>query len=139
MGLRYLVRRSFLPAYSYALLLLAIASLPGYDLERIQRLPKSPWLMIILSDPFMHFVLFGLLGLLILKGFSRESKRSAPLTIAAALAIGYGLLIEIYQGILPWRTFGLDDIFWNTVGVLFFLGLAAMLKRGREEAARSIE
>jgi len=39
----------------------------------------------------------------------------------ALLASGYGLLIELYQGILPWRSFGLDDLLWNTMGVLFFL------------------
>jgi VanZ family protein len=129
-------RKNFIPAYLFSLLLWAVASLPGYDLKRVQKLPKNPLLCIILSDPSMHFVLFGLLALLILKGFSRESKRSAPLTIAAMLAIVYGLFIEVYQGILPWRTFGLEDLFWNTMGVLFFLGLAAVARILTEKKSR---
>ena len=132
-------RKNFIPAYLFSLLLWVMASLPGYDLERVQRLPKNPWLLILLSDPFIHFILFGLLTFFIFRGFYRESKRSAPLTIVAVLAIGYGLLIEVYQGILPWRSFGLDDLFWDTVGVLFFLGLAAVFKKGREKAVRSME
>jgi hypothetical protein len=41
--------------------------------------------------------------------------------IVAALEIGYGFLIEFYHGILLWRSFGLADLFWNTLGVLFVL------------------
>ena len=79
---------------------------------------------VILSDPFMHFLVFGLLALLICRGFYGESRRFIPLAKTAVLAVGYGFLIEIYQGILPWRGFGLDDILWNTLGVLFFLAVA---------------
>jgi VanZ family protein len=61
----------------------------------------------------------------------RGARGLAPPTIGAVLAIGYGLLIEIYQGILPWRTFGLDDLFWNTVGVLFVLALVGVLRGAR--------
>ncbi len=121
----YLVRwRGFIPAYCFSLLIWVMASLPGDDLERVQRLPESPLLKIILSDPFMHFVVFGLLTLFICRGYYRGSGRSIPLAIVAVLAIGFGFLIEVYQGILPWRSFGLDDLFWNTVGVLFFLAVA---------------
>ena len=98
-----------------------MASLPGDELQRMQSYPENPLLRIILSDPFMHFVVFGLLALLICRGFYGGSRRSIPLAVVAMLAIGYGLLIEVYQGILPWRSFGIDDLFWNTVGVLFFL------------------
>ena len=34
------------------------------------------------------------------------------------LGIGYVLFIEIYQAILPWRSFGFDDILWGSVGVV---------------------
>ena len=53
----------------------------------------------------------------------RGGNRAVPFAKATVLASGYGLLIEIYQAMLPWRTFGLDDLVWNTVGVLFFLAL----------------
>ena len=34
------------------------------------------------------------------------------------LGIGYVLFIEIYQAILPWRNFGVDDILWGSGGVV---------------------
>jgi len=34
------------------------------------------------------------------------------------LGIGYVLFIEIYQTILPWRDFGVNDIRWGSVGVV---------------------
>ena len=113
----------FIPAGLLALLLWILASLPGEDLQRIQKTPKNRLVGIILSDPVMHFLVFGLLALLISMGFYRESGRSVPLARVAVLALGCGFLIEVYQGILPWRAFGLDDLVWNTVGVVVFLAL----------------
>ena len=122
--LKHLVRRaSFVPAGLLALLLWIVASLPGDDLQRVQSAPASPLLAFVLSDPFMHFLVSGLLTFLIGMGFHGKSRNPVPLVKVALLASGYGLLIEVYQGLLPWRSFGLDDLVWNTVGVLFFLGL----------------
>lgn len=61
-------------------------------------------------------------------GFYRESKWSVPLAKIAVIASGYGLIIEAYQGVLPWRSFGFDDIVWNTAGVLFFLALVGTVQ-----------
>ena len=116
-------RRGFIPAYCFSLMIWVIASLPGEEVQRIRSCSENPLIRIILSDPFIHLVVFGLLALLLCRGFYRESRRSIPLAIVAALAIGYGLLVEVYQGILPWRSFGLDDLFWNTFGVLFSLAM----------------
>jgi len=113
--------KGFIPAYLLSLFIWIMASLPGDDLNRIQKFPENPWLRFFLSDPFMHFLTFGLLTLLIFKGFYDKGRRSIPLIKIALISSGYGLLIEIYQGILPWRSFGVDDIFWNTLGVLFTL------------------
>ena len=78
----------------------------------------------------MHFVIFGLLALLICRGYYGQ-KRSIPLANVAVLAIGYGFLIEVYQGVLPWRTFGIGDLVWNTLGILFILVLVGVSKAGK--------
>jgi hypothetical protein len=78
-----------------------MASLPGDDLDKIQKSPENPWLRFFLSDPFMHFLTFGLLALIICRGYDKESGRSIPLMRVGLLASGYGLMIELYQGILP--------------------------------------
>jgi len=43
---------------------------------------------------------------------------SNPFIKVILLGIGYALFIEIYQVILPWRSFGFDDIFWDSAGVM---------------------
>lgn len=98
-------------------------------MERIQKFPENPWLRFFLSDPFMHFLTFGLLTLLICRGYDQESKRLIPFVKVGLLASVYGLLIEIYQGILPWRSFGIDDLIWDTVGVLFTLMVCRWLSQ----------
>ena len=80
----------------------------------------------------MHFLGFGLLALLIWRGYDQESKSSICMAKAGLLAAGYGLFIELYQGILPWRSFGLDDLTWDTVGVLVFLFAAKGTEQHRE-------
>ena len=116
-------RGSFVTVSLFSLALWVVATLPGDDLQRIQAAPKNPLLQVILSDPFMHFFVFGLLAVLLCVGFCSGSARPIPLAKVALLAFGYGLLIEVYQAILPWRSFGLDDLAWNTVGILFFLAV----------------
>jgi VanZ family protein len=41
-------------------------------------------------------------------------------------AIGYGLLIEIIQYFLPWRSFSFGDIIANSLGALFFFAVARL-------------
>ena len=94
--------KGFFPAYLLSLFIWIMASLPGDDLDKIQKSPENPWLMFFLSDPFMHFITFGLLTLLICRGYVKELRRPIPLVKVGLLASGYGFMIELYQGILPW-------------------------------------
>lgn len=122
------MKGSFFPAGLFAFLLWVQASLPGENLQRIQTAPKSSWLARVISDPVMHFLVFGFLTIFICIGFYGKSKWSLPLGKIAVIAFGYSFVIEVYQGILPWRSFGLDDLIWNAAGVLFFLTLVGMVR-----------
>ena len=114
MGPNYIIKqRSYLPASFFSLMLWIVASLPGKELEGIQKYPENTWLRAILSDPFMHFLVFGMLSLLLCRGFYREFGWPIPLVKVAFLACGYGIIIEVYQGILPLRSFGFDDLLWR--------------------------
>jgi glycopeptide antibiotics resistance protein len=110
----------FLPAALFSLLIWIMASVPNSELGRIYGYIKIPWRKFFLSDAFVHFLGFGLLTLLICRGYHWGSKRSIPVVMVVLLASGYGLFIEVFQAILPWRTFGLDDLAWDTAGVLCF-------------------
>ena len=124
------IKKSLIPAYIFSFVIFIVASLPGNELERIQRSPETKWFQIALSDPFMHFIVFGVLAMLICRGFYRESRGMIQLLKIALLAVGYGFFIEAYQGLLPWRSFGLDDLFWNMAGVISFLLLVRVFKEG---------
>jgi len=87
-------------------------------LEKVQRYPDNAFLRFLLSDPVMHWGVFAVLSGLLCYGFYRSGMNSNPLIKVILLGIGYVLFIEIYQAILPWRSFGFDDILWGCVGVV---------------------
>ena len=103
----------FLPAALLALLLWIVASLPGSELNALQTMPQSTLVCVLLSDPVMHAVTMG--GLVVLSSRLGRTPPGSPLR-AGLWVTGYGFLIELYQGLLPWRTFGWDDLLWNLVG-----------------------
>ena len=89
---------------------------------------------LLLSDPFMHTATFALLALLLAWGFERRGSQRMEYLKVAALAVGYGLLIELYHWPLPWRAFGPDDLVRNAVGVLAGLALGWLWFRIRRPA-----
>ena len=48
-----------------------------------------------------------------------------------------GIPVEVYQGMLPWRTFGFNDLAWNMIGVLLFLALLRWQLSSRLESGGS--
>lgn len=131
----------FYPAYSFGLLISISATLPGSELQKIQQLPDNVLIRFLLSDPFMHFLTFGILSFLICYGYRRSAynvkhrghsankskkanergkslKTNIPYFNAGLIAVGYSFLIEIYQWILPWRSFEIGDLAWNITGVI---------------------
>jgi VanZ family protein len=83
-----------------------ISFLPNYD-----QLPK----IASLSDHINHFVAFFTLSFLLIFGL----KLSKNLTIFYMFI--YGLSIECFQYFLPNRVFGIDDIIFDMLGVIFFI------------------
>lgn len=67
------------------------------------------------SDKIVHVGCYLLLGFLAAMSQPTHRTRFA----AAAAMVGLGILIEIIQGQLPWRSFEWMDIVANTVGAAF--------------------
>ncbi len=116
-------------------------------------------LRFLLSDPAMHWGVFAVLSGLLCVGFCRSlyshfvPYRAGPDTLSyragrnkkqeastqhpapsnqlpvILLGIGYVLFIEIYQAVLPWRSFGFDDILWGSVGVVSVAILAGLINK----------
>jgi VanZ family protein len=72
-------------------------------------------------DKIVHFAIFAVLGFLI--SYEKKSANWTNLAICA----GYGLLIEIIQIFLPWRSFELADLLADTIGALAGIQVVRML------------
>ena len=110
--------KSFLLSYIFAMLILIVSSLPGSALEKIQQLPDNVILRMIISDPAMHLSVFAVFSGSLCYGFYRSGISRIPLLKVILTGVVYVLFIEIYQAVIPWRSFGFDDILWGIIGTI---------------------
>jgi VanZ family protein len=80
--------------------------------------PSLPDFNLLRLDKFIHFGIYGLLCLLILGGLQMSGKRLDVATIIKSVcaAATWGILLEVCQAFLPYRTYELDDMVANTMG-----------------------
>jgi VanZ family protein len=107
--------------FCWLLLILLLTLTPG------QAIPEtSLWEELINVDKVVHFLIFSILVLLMIVGFTKQyrfaSVRKYAVPAALGISIGYGLLIELIQIIIPDRGFELMDVVANTIGC--FIGYA---------------
>jgi lipopolysaccharide/colanic/teichoic acid biosynthesis glycosyltransferase/VanZ family protein len=83
-----------------------------------------------------HFVTYGLIAFLLYRAFRagrRPKWRPAWLVRAAAVSIGYGLLDELLQSIVPNRSSSLRDWAIDTAGIALALALTAWHAKRADE------
>lgn len=93
--------------------------------------PELPKFNLFSMDKMMHFGIYGLLNLFLLGGWRSTGK---PLTIkviavCTTVAVVWGILIELLQGLLPYRSFEWDDMLANTIGALLTIPLYWLARR----------
>ena len=75
------------------------------------------------ADKAGHFVMFAVLQLLLCIGFAKQYDfapiRYYPLRFSTTSAFGYGLLMELFQLLVPGRYFEWWDLVANLVGIGF--------------------
>ena len=98
-------------------------------MTKVQQYPDNAFLRFLLSDPVMHWGVFAVLSGLLCVGFYHSGMNPTPFIKVILLGIGYVLFIEIYQAILPWRSFGFDDILWGSVGVVSMVVMVMIIKK----------
>jgi VanZ family protein len=100
-------------------------------LQRVNRIP--------LGDKTGHFVLYGILTLLInltlFRSFSSQSRTRVAVLIGLILALLIGLE-EFSQRIFSSRTFSLGDLTASYLGVVFFSWLALRTKKDEAEESK---
>lgn len=99
--------KRYLKEYKYSIIWMIIM-LIGCTMKFGDDLPKEP--LIPYQDKFVHFGIFGLMGFLV-----TWEKKHADLKTLALCAL-YGILIEIIQSFLPWRSFEVLDMVFDTLG-----------------------
>lgn len=71
--------------------------------------------------------MFMVLSLLMTIGLSKQNRLPSVKYIAGKVAIlasiGYGILIEIIQFLLPYRSFSIEDVLADTAGALVGYGV----------------
>jgi hypothetical protein len=87
--------KACLPALLWGAAIMILCGIPGNDL------PELTFLQWLRPDKVVHVIMFGILSILLLRGFSRQNRferlHLQPKTFAVIYAILYGILTEILQ------------------------------------------
>lgn len=89
-------------------------------------------------DKLGHFVLYGVLGLLLhlaLRSRARSFWR-LPIPMALLVVAALAVLDELQQSFMPARSFDAVDFAADMIGVLFFIGIANILRLREIDDAR---
>ena len=103
---------------AWALIILVLTIVPGTSNANIESS---------FTDKIVHFVLFAILSLLMIVGLSKQSVsvnlRHNAVKFGIITSVGYGIVIELIQILLPYRSFSAKDILFDALGALFGYGL----------------
>ena len=97
----------------WAFFILIASVLPG---------DKYPQVDLINIDKVIHFLVYAVLSFLMLKSIQLNFETTFPgedVLFTLILCIGYGILLELVQLVIPNRNFSLIDAAFNTAGAIF--------------------
>jgi VanZ family protein len=106
----------------WILLILLLTLSPGNALPE-----TNLWEELISADKVVHFMIFCILVLLMIVGFTKQyayaylRKHAVPLSLL--ISISYGILIEIIQIPIPGRHLEVMDMLANTIGCFLGYGI----------------
>ncbi len=104
-------------------ILWSIIMLIGCTAKLGDELPKEP--MIPYQDKIVHFAIFGIMGFIMI---AEKRKTDCNTLIICTL---YGILIEIIQSFLPWRSFEILDMVFDSLGAVAGIIAAKYLLKNR--------
>jgi len=109
--------KPFIPAYSFAALILIGSSIPTDKLNQ----------KILSSDFVTHIAAFSLLAILLSIGYVNTKKIRFWCVKAAAVSLLVGVLAEVIQFFLPYRNFSIKDLGADVIGIITALVLFAVI------------
>jgi len=127
-------RHPFLPAWFCAGLLFVGYSLPNQEIEKLQR--GKVLFSDTFSDIVLHVLVFMFFTLVLGLCYIVSTKGSAVVFFVLIPAFAYGVIMELWQAVLPYRAYRLDDLVYNTAGVfggfIIFLMIKSRLRSTKE-------
>ncbi len=111
------MKRFLLLSWLFFVLMVSLIPVPETDLETTG------------VDKIVHFLIYGITAILFLRFFYEMATAHGfigPLSILSAFL--YGLLIEVIQNFLPYRSFSVMDIIANLAGATVFVFLYQGIK-----------
>ena len=108
------------PAIGYALLIVAMSSIPGHEF------PDLPFFS---ADKLVHSIEFGLFGMLVYRAFRYPRPLWRPFTLTLIVGIPSAALDELHQLFVPGRQCDPVDFLFDIAGLALFAGLSALLHR----------
>lgn len=122
---RFKIRRLTKKVLFTCLIIFIIFSLPGSAIEVISE--RSLLLKIIFSETLAHFIAYGWLAFTVWWDYGRGKESLLSGRNIFIYCFAYSLFIEIFQGILPWRSFEFKDLFANGAGIFLSLGMTHLI------------
>lgn len=102
------------PPSVWAVMVYLLSLVPLREVEPLLRPVSFPY-----GDKLVHFLAYALLSLLVIRGWHRE--KMPPIDLHAfvwLLCMVFGIMIEIQQGLTPYRSFEGLDILADGAGAL---------------------
>lgn len=105
--------KNHIPTIIWSLIILALTTTPGSNVPRIQ---------IEGLDKIVHFILFGVLMYLLVRGLAKQKEISSspgnPYILSFIICFSFGIIIEFIQLYVPGRSYSGYDILANSAGIL---------------------
>ena len=117
----------FLYAYIYAVAVFIGHAVPGSHFSKLARINRI--FRYLFSDDCFHFFLFGILAWLLCFGYYMAARKKIPYIKIFVLSMGYGILLEALQALIPYRQFDTQDMLMDLIGIFAFMSVFWMMKR----------
>ena len=110
----------YIYVYIYGLVVFLGHSIPVSRLLRITR-RMNIFFRYLFSDASFHFFVFGLFAWLLCYGYYKAGREKIPYVRIFLVSLFYGVLIEAWQALLPYRYFDRRDILFDFLGIFVFM------------------
>ena len=81
------------------------------------------------ADKIEHFIAYGMTAILLFRHLAARGRTTRIFFVSVLIASVYGALLEVLQGLTPYRQFSIGDMVANTAGaVVCCFAYMAMIK-----------